>query len=150
MPPSLQVPTDLIGRFLASPRAAQIASAAEVHTELEFLLRWPPENGDDSDCRYLQGFIDCLYRNAAGWHVVDYKTSNVSAERVPEAAAAYEMQMLVYALAVERICGSPPVGLALCFLRPGVEHHFPWNPAARQRAVEMVEQAMPPCSSRSA
>jgi ATP-dependent helicase/nuclease subunit A len=150
MPPSLQVPTDLIGRFLASPRAAQIAAAAEVHTELEFLLRWPPENGDRPDGRYLQGFIDCLYRDAAGWHVVDYKTNNVSTERLAEAAAAYEMQMLVYALAVERICGAPPIELALCFLRPGVEHHFPWNPAARQRAVEMVEQAMPPCSSRSA
>jgi ATP-dependent exoDNAse (exonuclease V) beta subunit len=142
MPPSLQVPLDLIGRFLTSPRAAQIAAAAEVHTELEFLLRWPPD-GDDSDGRYLQGFIDCLYRDAAGgWHLVDYKTNRVAAERVAEEAAAYEMQMLVYALAVERITKSPPVELALCFLRPGVEHHFPWDAAARQRAIALVEQAM--------
>ena len=52
------------------------------------------------------------------------------------------MQMLVYALAAEVILKSPPVELTLCFLRPGLEHHFAWNAAARQRVVELVEQAI--------
>ena len=34
---------ELVGRFLDSPRAAEIAAAKEVYRELEFLLAWPPE-----------------------------------------------------------------------------------------------------------
>ena len=48
------------------------------------------------------------------------------------------MQMYVYALAAERALGEPPAELVLHFLRPGVEHVFPWNDAARTRAIEMV------------
>ena len=94
--------------------------------------------------RYLQGFIDCLYRDADGrWRLIDYKTNRTTAETLAATAAAYEMQMLVYALAAETILKSPPVELTLCFLRPGLEHHFDWNDAARRRVVELVEQAMP-------
>ena len=39
------------------------------------------------------------------------------------------MQMLVYALAAETILKSPPAELTLCFLRPGLEYHFDWDPA---------------------
>ena len=95
--------------------------------------------------RYLQGFIDCLYRDAGGrWRLIDYKTNRgVTAETLAAKAAPYEMQMLVYALAAETILKSPPVELALCFLRPGLEHHFAWNAAARRRVVELVNQALP-------
>ena len=57
-----------------------------------------------------------------------------------EAAADYEMQMCVYALAVERILGEEPAELTLCFLRPGLEHHFLWDAAARRRAAAMVDE----------
>ena len=76
----LDEPIDMIGRFLASPRAAQIAAAEEVHRELEFLLAWPPGTAEPGG-RYLQGFIDCLYRDqAGGWHIIDYKTNNITAK----------------------------------------------------------------------
>ena len=35
---------EMVARFLASPRAAEIAAADEVHRELEFLLAWPPDD----------------------------------------------------------------------------------------------------------
>jgi len=75
--------------------------------------------------------------------LIDYKTNQVTAETLAAKAAPYQMQMLVYALAAETILKSPPAELALCFLRPGLEHHFDWNAAARQRVVELVEQALP-------
>jgi hypothetical protein len=53
------------------------------------------------------------------------------------------MQMFVYALAAETILKSPPTELVLCFLRPGLEHRFPWDAAARQRVVELVDGALP-------
>ena len=37
----------MVGRFLASPRAAEIAAAEKVYRELEFLLAWPPD-GDQA------------------------------------------------------------------------------------------------------
>ena len=58
-------------------------------------------------------------------------------------AAEYELQMLVYALAAERILKCPPAELVLCFLRPGLEHRFAWDAAARRRVVELVEPALP-------
>ena len=128
--------------FLASPRAAAIAAAAEVHREIEFLLAWPPDR-PDAEGPYLQGFIDCLYRDASNrWRVIDYKTNRVEPGRLAEAAAGYEMQMYVYALAVERILGEAPAELTLCFLRPALEHHFPWDAGSRRRAAAMVDEAI--------
>ena len=60
----------------------------------------------------------------------------------PRVAEQYEMQMYVYAMAAERALGQPPAELVLHFLRPGIEHVFPWNDAARQRAIEMVNEAI--------
>jgi ATP-dependent exoDNAse (exonuclease V) beta subunit len=139
----LDKPIDMIGRFLDSPRAAQIASAEEVHRELEFILAWPPGNALPG-ARYLQGFIDCLYRDqAGGWHIIDYKTNNITAKTLQHEAAKYEMQMLIYAMTAEKILKHPPVELALCFLRPGLEYQFPWNDKTRKRAVDMVNKCLP-------
>ena len=91
----------------------------------------------------MQGFIDCLYRDASGgWHVIDYKTNRVAAGQLAAAAADYEMQMLVYGMAVEGILGRPPEELTLCFLRPGEEYRFAWDAASRERAMALVEEAM--------
>jgi ATP-dependent helicase/nuclease subunit A len=139
----LNLTIDMVGRFLASARAAQIVAASEVHRELEFLLAWPPENPRPGG-QYLQGFIDCLYRDpAGGWHIVDYKTNNITAQTLEQEAAKYEMQMLIYALAAEKILKSLPVELTLCFLRPGLEYQFDWNDDARERVVEMVDRCLP-------
>ena len=138
----LEEPIDMIGRFLRSPRAAQMAASPEVYHELEFLLAWPPGSSEPAP-RYLQGFIDCLYQDSAGrWTLLDYKTSRVTASTIETVAAQYEMQMLLYALAVERILGGPPADLVLCFLRPGLEYHFPWDGTARRRVVELVSRAL--------
>jgi ATP-dependent helicase/nuclease subunit A len=143
-PDELKEPVELVRRFLASPRAAAMAAAKEVHAELEFLLPWPPD-APQRDGRYLQGFLDCLYRDAEGrWRVVDYKTSKqATPERLAKTAADYEMQMLVYGLAAEQILKCPPVELVLCFLRSGLEFSFAWNGEARQRVLELVNQALP-------
>lgn len=160
----MEEPIELIRRFVASPRAAEIAAATEVYAELEFLLAWPPDavgaavilphpvnRGGSATAtpttapegRYLQGFIDCLYRDAASqWRLIDYKTNRVRADTLASTSMGYEMQMLVYALAVERILHSPPAELVLCFLRPGLEYHFSWDAAARQRVLELVNGAL--------
>ena len=142
-------PIEMVGRFLRSPRAAELAAAEEIYRELEFMLAWPCEtasgyqafhkDASGSGGRYLQGFIDCIYRDSAGrWRLIDFKTNQVTAENMASVAAGYEMQMLLYALAAENILGSPPAELALCFLRPGIEHRFSWDSDARRRVIELV------------
>jgi ATP-dependent helicase/nuclease subunit A len=133
--------TEMLERFLASKRAKAIAEAKVVYRELEFLLAWPPE-GDRQDGRYFQGFLDLLYQDVAGgWHILDFKTNMITKANLNEVAANYEMQMLVYALAAEKILKSPPEELSLHFLRTGWEKPFPWDDAARKRVVELVEQS---------
>jgi ATP-dependent helicase/nuclease subunit A len=140
----LDEPIDMIRRFLDSPRASQITAGREVHPELEFLLAWPPSDSPvESPSMYVEGFIDCLYQDERGaWHLLDYKTNRVTGESIQDVAAHYEMQMLLYALAVEHILGQSPTSLVLHFLRPGQEHQFSWDPDARGRVVRMIDQAI--------
>jgi hypothetical protein len=67
----------------------------------------------------------------------------VSAETLLAVAAEYEMQMLVYALAAETILGVALAELLLCFLRPGLKYRIPWDAAARERIVELVDRQLP-------
>jgi ATP-dependent helicase/nuclease subunit A len=127
---------EMLERFAASPRAKHLAAARTIHREIEFLLAWPPQ------C-HLHGYIDCLYQDAEGrWQLVDYKTTKATSADVARLAKQYEMQMYVYALAAERALGQPPADLALYFLRPGTEHVFQWNAAARRAATELVQSAI--------
>jgi hypothetical protein len=64
---------------------------------------------------------------------------------VAEVAAEYQMQMLLYALAVEQLLEARPAELVLAFLRPGLEHRFAWDDAARARVVELVNQGLAAC-----
>jgi ATP-dependent helicase/nuclease subunit A len=142
-PRAADLAQQMVEQFVASPRWSQLASASAVRREIEFLLAWPPDRRDADDGRYLQGYIDCLYQDAAGkWHLLDYKTNDLSAAACHAAASRYEMQMHVYAMAAERAFGQPPIDLALHFLRPGVEHVFTWDDTARRRGVELVNDAI--------
>jgi ATP-dependent helicase/nuclease subunit A len=137
----------LVRRFLQSPRAQSVATAREVYRELDFLLAWPPGT-QDPEPRFVQGAIDCLYLDAAGgWRLLDYKTHRVSESQVASAAAHYEIQLLLYGLAVEQLFGCPPDELVLCFLHPGVEHRVAWSESARQRVVLEVNRSIAAMSS---
>jgi ATP-dependent helicase/nuclease subunit A len=138
----LDEPIDMIWRLAKSPRWEAVRAASTVYTELEFLLAWPPGN-QNADARYVQGFIDCLYQDQrGGWHLLDYKTNQVSPATLAETAAGYEMQMMVYALAVEQILKRPPVEIVLHFLRANLERRFAWDLLARNYATEEVDEAM--------
>ena len=132
----------MIERFVTSQRAREIVAAGESHAEVEFLLGWPPDGKNPGDV-VLRGFIDRLYQDAEGrWHLLDFKTNRVGGTNVATQAASYEMQMLVYGLAVERILGASPASLTLHFLRTGAEHQFAWDDAARSKVVTLVEQGI--------
>jgi ATP-dependent helicase/nuclease subunit A len=131
----------MMAQFLQSNRARDLAAAKTLYRELDFLLAFP-WRVKGAEC-YLQGIIDCLYQDALGrWHIIDYKTNRVSDETLPAVAAKYEMQLGVYALAVEKILQQPPIELTLHFLRTGAEFSFRWNDELRKRMIERVNQAI--------
>ena len=132
-------PIEMIERFLRSPRAAELAAAKEVYRELEFMLSWPIEGDVADDGLYLRGFIDCLYRGGDGrLRLIDFKTNHATAEMLASVAAGYEMQMSLYALAVENIMDESPSELKLCFLRPGLEYGFRWDDDARENVKKLI------------
>ncbi|HZZ70625.1 MAG TPA: UvrD-helicase domain-containing protein [Pirellulales bacterium] len=137
----------MLARFGDSPLAAKLAASAERHSELEFLLAWPPETPDPFG-PYIQGFIDALYRDAAGaWHLVDFKTNRVEDRNLEQVAAHYELQMRVYALAVEQVLGVTPASLTLYFLRAGLERPVAWDDRIRRETIERVNSALAAVSS---
>ncbi len=151
----LEEPLRLIAGLTATPRWASVRQANCVHAELEFLLTWPPEssladgsgNGENKQqpinlrgSLFIQGFIDCLYQDVAGdWRLLDYKTNLDSSDGT---VAGYKMQMLLYALATERVLRRSPVEVVLHFLRDNREHRFSWDEAARQEAMMLVNDAI--------
>ncbi len=138
---AVEIAVKMLERFVDSARWSQIAAANTVQRELEFLLAWPSASGPDHHL-YVQGFFDCIYQDSSGWHLVDYKTNDTTPTEAESLAKKYEMQMLLYALAIERAFGQPPVEVVLHFLRPGVEIIFDWNDHSRQRCLQLVSEAL--------
>jgi ATP-dependent helicase/nuclease subunit A len=145
---------EMIGRFLLSPRGQELAKAAEIHQEVEFLLPWNETADQETECKkkragaphssdmrpqpYLRGYIDCLYRDDRGWHLVDFKTDDLASSQVASSAERHEMQLYLYALALESSLTEQPAELVVHFLRSGVEKVYSWNASARTRCKEFI------------
>jgi DNA helicase-2/ATP-dependent DNA helicase PcrA len=65
----------------------------------------------------VQGRIDRVDRTPRGFRVIDYKTGEVKQDWQLER----DLQLGLYAIAVERVFGLKPVTLAICYLEDGVE-----------------------------
>lgn len=129
----------LAGRFLEMPEWAAMRQARLLQREVEFLHRWSHTQSDAT----LRGYLDCLYQDRDGqWHVVDYKTNSVTAAAVPKTAELYDLQMAVYAHAVEAAVGVRPASLTLAFLAPGVSHLIPWNDERHAATIPLINEAL--------
>jgi ATP-dependent helicase/nuclease subunit A len=133
----------MLQRFAASELPSQLAAAEHLWREVDFVLPWPSQRGGDPEL--IVGQIDCCFVTPAGtWHVWDFKTG-VHAHAVSDAEilAPYQLQLGLYALAVERWWGRALDSLELVLLRPKVRC-VPWrfDAAARERVTAWVEAAM--------
>ncbi len=99
---------ELLGRLQAHPMRAEIEAAEQVYHELPYSRLV----GDHAE----MGYIDLLYRDAAGWQIVDFKTDVIyTEEHREELVAQYARQMRRYAGAVEQMLRQQ-VRVRLCFL----------------------------------
>lgn len=109
--PEALIPMEEIATWVA--RALQYHQACQwtdYRMELPFVMRL----GDT----LVRGTIDFLGQDAAGWHVVDYKTDRMAARsEVVARAKSYTLQMQAYAAAATQAGLQPMVDTTLLFLR---------------------------------
>ena len=102
---------DLVQRFRASELGRRIARASRVEREFDFVMA--------IEDVVLRGQIDLWFEEAGELLLLDYKTDTVRPEDTASRAAAYALQLRLYALALERITGRMPSRAYACFLRSG-------------------------------
>lgn len=92
----------------------------------------------------IVGDIDRLLVSSDAYHIIDYKTNDLSATTTSELADHYRPQMLSYALALLQHDPNRHVQASLRFTDGGIEEHFEWEPDQRPvieaELVSMVNQ----------
>ena len=92
----------------------------------------------------ISGVIDLLIETDSGWHVLDYKTGDFPRQDSDDRLILpYELQLGLYAHAVEKWFGSPPVELSLITFRPQVRRiTMDWTHARWDTFRSRVDQAI--------
>ncbi len=88
----------------------------------------------------LEGFVDLLIESADGIEIVDWKTDDIPATKVPERLREYELQAGLYVLGMEAATEMHVTRITYVFARAGIEE-TPGEPSvlsgqARQRLAE--------------
>ena len=94
-----EIREEQIAAFFRSDIGARMLAAETVRREWSFNLLVRERN------LLVQGVADCVFREADGWVLLDYKTDRV--ENGEELLARYRPQLEWYALAVETLTGFP-------------------------------------------
>lgn len=76
----------------------------------------------------IVGDIDRLLVTPDGYHIIDYKTNDLSTTSTEELAEHYRPQMLSYALALLQHDSNRCVHASLRFTDAGIEERFEWDP----------------------
>jgi ATP-dependent helicase/nuclease subunit A len=90
-----------------------------------------PYVGDDVTEIEFPGIVDLFDRLLVlpdAFHIIDYKTNDLSATTSDELAAHYRPQMLAYALALLQHDRTRDVRASLRFIDEGIEERFHWDP----------------------
>ncbi len=102
----------LVANFESSALGRRAAGARRFEQEQDFLL--------SLEGRLLRGQIDLWFDDGGEIILLDYKTDDVTADEAPRRALEYELQLRLYALAIERMTSVLPGHAVLYFLRPDI------------------------------
>ncbi len=108
-----------ITRFFASALGGRLIASPRVERELEFLVSVPASELLDAPTAQpilLQGIIDCCFIENGGWVIIDYKTDRYAPGGAAAAAARHARQLMLYALALERMTHIPVLEKHIYFL----------------------------------
>ncbi len=113
------VDTAAIAAFFRTKLGRRLGKAEEVWRELNFSMMvdanrlYPEITGEQI---FVQGVIDCLFRDAAGTVLIDYKTDQAGTGIAPERQQAYRQQITIYAEAATQLLRHPVTEAYLYFL----------------------------------
>ena len=142
----------MLARFFESDLLAVLAKAKTIHREIDFVLPWPTLGNPTSKdmavpprfVPMIAGIIDLLIETDAGWRILDFKTGEFPLAAKDEGLLApYEMQLGLYAHAVEQWFGAAPVELSLITFKPKIRRiTLPWSKARWTQIQARVNRAM--------
>jgi len=102
-------------RFFATEVGRRLLFAAKVRRELPFSLKLPAaelspglRGQDAGEPVLVQGILDCLFEDAGGLVLLDYKTDALWQESASARAERYRLQLALYAQAVKEIFRREP------------------------------------------
>jgi ATP-dependent exoDNAse (exonuclease V) beta subunit len=98
--------------FIRGELGRRISRATRVEREYEFVTNF--------DGIVVRGQIDLWFEESGELILVDYKTDRFHPEAEPERTEGYQLQLRIYAIALQRITGRLPDRAVLEFLRSGV------------------------------
>lgn len=95
-----------ITAFYSSGTFNRLLNAKQIKREVPFTYAKADADGDH---QIIQGIVDCLFEEEDGWVLLDYKTDRIFGigDMQSEMASRYEVQLTVYAEAVEAILRVP-------------------------------------------
>ena len=97
-----------VASFEASTIGVEALAAPTILREQRILF--PLDRGPGKNPTIIECIIDLLFKDAEGkWHVVDYKTNNVTADNCEERMrGTYALQMALYQVAVAKTTDANP------------------------------------------
>jgi ATP-dependent exoDNAse (exonuclease V) beta subunit len=99
----------LLSRFKAHPLWEAVSAAQESYHEVPYARQLPGREAE-------AGFIDLLYRDQEGWHLIDFKTDELTGyPELDDASLRHRLQIRRYKQAVGALLG-PLASTRLCFL----------------------------------
>ncbi|MDR2650427.1 MAG: helicase-exonuclease AddAB subunit AddA, partial [Clostridiales bacterium] len=118
------IPINKIVSFANSPLADRIRQSPDVRRETPFVMGLPAKEvyrgSGSEEIILLHGVIDCWFKENGGIVIVDYKSDALPSGGVSELIDKYRVQMAVYAKAVERVAGQPPLEMLLYLFAAGM------------------------------
>jgi ATP-dependent exoDNAse (exonuclease V) beta subunit len=134
---------EAVGRFWRSDLGHRLAKAppADIHREMPLVLRVGQTE--------VGGKIDLLFRGSDGaWELVDYKSGRPEPDKAANAAAAYGLQLGLYAMAASRWLGSPIARWSVYFDGSGVTATHDVTDEDLRRAEGDARQALEGIAAR--
>jgi CRISPR/Cas system-associated exonuclease Cas4 (RecB family) len=120
--------------FRKGPLGRRVERATRVEREFDFLMA--------VDDLVLRGQIDLWFEEGGELILVDYKTDAVAGPDAPERAREYELQVKLYAMALERVTGRPPDHAFLHFLKPNAMVEVDLTPSLIDAPDQTVREFM--------
>jgi CRISPR/Cas system-associated exonuclease Cas4 (RecB family) len=124
----------LADSFRKSPLGRRVERATHVEREFDFLMA--------IDDLVVRGQIDLWFEEGGELAIVDYKTDAVQGPEVQQRAREYELQIKLYAMALERMTGRAPDRAFLHFLKPNAVVEVDLTPSLIDSPEQTVRDFM--------